>query len=533
MRKVFLIPFGVSLVIFACSESESGTIEVISGDGGDPFAEPPCSSPDADFCGPAPSEIQISEITIEGPDGGSNDGNAPATVIGTAAYDGGATINLPQVSSDNVEILQATAFSGSTPIIFGRTLPIQLGGAAGISVPLFVQRMGQFAYMPSSLMTAPGSQGAAPLAAVFQNRYLFVAASNSMTAELYDLVLWTLATTGAESGSPTLPLPCAPSAMAPISGTTYMLLVCGDGSAAWQFDVSLASPACSLGGDAKTACSGSMTEGPVCGSDTLGGSWSDIAGGSTVYSPDGYAFIVGATRKGTASSWVLRVPPTQNDEGDGGDGGPTNVPLCWLQLNEPRQGAAAVWADGYGLVLAGGETGDGGTGSVEFFSGAASDAGTTGGSAAPASFTPPNPLPTGAGAAVVNGGKQLLLAGGTLHGKPAAIQIVNLNETDGGKIGDASAPPALPLVSAQAFVEQADATPLFIGPGADDAGYTRAFLVSGSFPNFTTKEVPLKNSKRVGTTAILSPVPQLIVLGGGDNTMESYIPAAESFIPSP
>jgi hypothetical protein len=117
----------VVIGLMACSTLESGTISVITGgDEPDPFTEPPCVDGGSDaFCGPAPTSIRISAVTLQSDEGGYVDAgpSTPPTVLATAPYDGGAMVALPQISSDDVDILQATAYdSAGTAIIFGETL---------------------------------------------------------------------------------------------------------------------------------------------------------------------------------------------------------------------------------------------------------------------------------------------------------------------------------------------------------------------------------------------------------------------------
>jgi hypothetical protein len=74
---------------------------------------------------------------------------------------------------------------------------------------------------------------------------------------------------------------------------------------------------------------------------------------------------------------------------------------------------------------------------------------------------------------------------------------------------------------------------MFIGMEKD--GATHAFLVpltQATMCPSTPIEVPLRVPNRKGTTAILSPLPSVLVMGGdttdGGNTIESYIPVPDA-----
>lgn len=125
-------------------------------------------------------------------------------------------------------------------------------------------------------------------------------------------------------------------------------------------------------------------------------SYGAIAGGRPVDSSDGRTFVVGGTRPTEPTRSVLVV------EADG--------TLSALDLVEARAGAAAVWVEGVGLVVAGGSaTGAG----VEVLGPKAT-------SFAALSFPPDAAV--GAGA-VIDGPSGVVLVGGTLEdGTPAPIR---------------------------------------------------------------------------------------------------------------
>jgi hypothetical protein len=555
MRRLFFLFVPLApLAAMSCNANESGTLQLIYG------ADDPFDASD----GPAPTSILVAAQTDD-PDGGPilDGGWSPSEPLVESAYPV-STLNLPQESTDDVDTFQVTLYdSADAAIIFGNTLPVQLGGISGLTaLDIFVQRTGEFARLPSPFLSVPLS----PIASVFEGRFVLVAdgsgSSGATVAQLYDLLLWGLVE-NPEGGMGALTLPCPPLSMAPITGTTFMFLICNTTDAntkdlvAYGIDISGTSPAATV-----TAPKG----------DT----WRDLAGGSTVVSPNGDVFIVGATRsphgpvRGPTTE-VLRLPTASELVGDGGfaDGGPVTVNYSFFNLNFAREGATAVWsAPLYGLVVIGGNSNAGDPG-IEYFPSDLAEA--DGGSpvlSMPLMASAYDPTQGAGGTAI--GQSQILVAGGTLpDGSVAPVRLFDLaggslvdcesseagasdgGPTEGGR-GDAgaegdrrdagdggpteggegdagqSAPVGVPLLTAQGFT-QPGAAPMFIGAEKDDT--THAFLVPLQGTMMCPSpplEVPLRVPNRKGTTAILSPLPSVLVIGGdgadGGNTMESYIP---------
>jgi hypothetical protein len=563
---LLFLPLGL-LGAMSCNGTQNGTLQLIFGQD-DPFSESDAA---------APTSISIAASVLD-PDGGSplDGGWSPSmTLVDHSPYPV-STLNLPQQSTDDVDSFQVTLYdSTNDPIIYGQTIAVPLGGISGLTdLPIFVQRTGQFARLPSPFPAPPPS----PLAALFEGRFVLVAdgSGKSQDAQIYDLLLWGLVES-LDGGMGSLALPSPPITMAPISGTTFMFLICapktmpagvagglvsaGDDLYAVQVDISTISPPLQLIAD--------------------GGTWQSIAGGQTIVSPNGDVFVVGATRPSTglvpgATSAVLAFQTGQNLLIDAGvDGGvEVAVGYSWITLNNAREGAAAVWSNNKGLVVLGGNPADAGAGvyGIEYASpvdGGIPDSTTM--------FDPelqqPEPDPIqGAGATSIdtaNGVTDILLAGGTLpDGGIAPVRLLQFGtsmadcgsssdpdagnddggESEAGDEGeadaglddgeaaeagdgglDASAPVGVPLVAAQGFL-QPDASPMFIGTESDQT--THAFLVPltpQTMCPLTPTEVPLRVPGRIGTTALLSPIPSVLVIGGANtsegNTMESYIPA--------
>ena len=555
MRRPTIVT--IALGLLSCSTLENGTIALVTGQD-DPFTEPACADGGNEFCGAPATSLVFSEITIVGADGGVGDAQSPATTLATQAYTGSSTITLPQISSDNVDILRTTFFdSTDAAVIFGQTLPVAVGGVDGLTLDLFIQRKSQFARMPSPLPSTPD----APIATFFEGRYILVASRTSKQALLYDLLLWALVE-NSDAGQSSTKLPCKPLSIAPIEGTSYMLILCAEGAN------STPTGACAPGTEAGTeagAGTGDLVafqfdlSGQSCTQQILAPSskmWRDVAGGATVIAPNGDAFIVGGTRPASSSllptSQILKVGLAVPNE----EAGVSSVFTTFLSLKAQRLGAGAVWStqNGGELVVLGGNTTTGDIG-VELIGGATAD----GGMGTAGSVNYPGDPTRGEGAAMFDS-THVLVAGGTLpDGTVAPLRLFDLGcglatctaqligasggfadagspdasrndggSSEGGKEAggpDAAVAILVPLVTAQGFAEP-NASTLFIGPEKKD-GDTHAFLVSGALTDggiaTTTTEVPLRVTTRKGATAIQTPIPSVVVLGG-DLTMESYIP---------
>ncbi len=545
--KVRLALLAAVLGGLSCTAAENGSIALIwNSDDPDPFAE-------ADAA--APTSIAISDISVEAADGGSS-GDA-ATVLVEGPYEAGSTLSLPGQDSFDVDILQATAFdSDNDPIIFGRTVPVELAGIQNGTLSIFVQRTGQFARLPSSFATTPAS----PLAVTLVNQYIMVADGSgkkgATTNAIYDMNAW------APIQSP-LPLPCAPLSIAPLGGTLLLLLCEAD-------TIRAGVTGCSGSGVIACAFDASgvvATQTQSAAGLPAGCGYADVAGGSTVVAPNGDAFLVGGTRPATGrgpTQCVLRVGQSQTTA----DGGFVSAPVTAGTLVAKRQGAVATWSSMLGLVVAGGNQSVSDP-PVEYLSDG--DAGTLPAPASPTGYTTGD-FAQGSGAAIFEAGKTLVLAGGTLPDESlAGIRIFTLGgcsgecnpeaESDagsdageeagadadedasadagfeddaGGDAGEdggeeggpagAGAPSQVPLGSAQGFAVGASSA-LFVGAaGARPGGDTRAFLVSISGTSVTgVTGVPLRVPTRTGTTAIFSPVGSVVVVGG-DTTIESFVP---------
>jgi hypothetical protein len=512
--------------------TESGSIALIwNQDDPDPFSEADASPP---------TSIALGAVSVQSADGGSS-GDA-AILLAKAPYQGGGTLTLPAQDTFDIDILEATLFnSANDPIIFGRTIPVQLAGIQNTTIDIFVQRTGQFARLPSQLGAVPAS----PIALAIENQYVFVADGSGKQGAtedaIYDMNVW------APIESPPA-LPCAPLSIAPLGGTLILILCAPNTATAVGCD----------GGSSVIACGFDLSS--IVLTQTLsdegfptGCGYADVAGGSTVLAPNGDSFIVGGTRPApaVATNCVLRVGQAETTA----DAGFIPGSLTMGTFLATRQGAAAAWSAPYGLMIAGGNqsTSDPpveylGTGATELDSGVLPKS-------TPLHGYSVGDLAQGVGAAIVGAGNALVVAGGTLPDKSlAGIQIFNLQcapedceseagSDEGSEAGieagadagdasgdegdaDAGATVLVSLASAQGFTVGASSA-LFVGASsAANGGVTQAFLVSTSISGTRVTgvtRVPLQLSQLTGTTAVVSPLSSVVVVGG-DKTIESFVP---------
>jgi hypothetical protein len=426
------------LALCHCSSAPSGALQIVTGGEQDTFSR-----------APAPVTLEIDAV----------DSTGVTKRLATAPLPT-ATVDLGSLPTSQVATLEVT---GRDPdgarIVFGETLPIELGTIDGATLPIFVQRTGELARMPAPLSDARP----APTLAVLGGRYLFVGGGSdpslAQTIQLYDF---------AQLAPVTSPprLPRAPKSVAVL------------GLEAWLIDE---------GGATEFDFSGQTQAFEVVAPP--GGTFGDVAGGITVFAPDGSQYVVGATRTaGAPTATVLAI------DGAGG--------ASWKFLTEPRLGAAATWVDGRGLVVAGGSATAAG---VEIV--AASSAV---GSALP---YPPDPS-SGAGAARLDAQHVILAGGVTPSGEGAAARNVDLGCT--APCAPAVwAPLPVTLVSAQVFASDA-AHVLVVGNEAAGATHVYTLTAAGAAPVPT--RVPHSDAR-----ATVSPVGSVVIVGGA-GAIESFVP---------
>jgi hypothetical protein len=394
-----------------------------------------------------------------------------------------ASIDLGSVDQSSVGMIEVTGSNASGEhLVFGSSIPVPFGAFAGVTVPLFVQRVGQMARLP---LQQPLSDGRPlPLLGLIGGRYVLVAGgadpASASASQLYDLLAF-----GALSSPPTLPV--VPESMA-VAGTIGYL-VTSDGVTAYDFSDS----------DAGTFAL-------PAGTPTAG----DIAGGATVTATDGTQYIVGGTRTvHDPTTAVLRIDTTGT--------------ASWISLTVPRWGASAVWIDPVGLVVIGGSPSAPG---VEVI---AAGANTT--VALPLSSFPADPT-VSAGAATLDDAHQVLVAGGMLPDlSDPGVRVLDLQCAVGACAPTSWGPLPVPLVRAYAF-----ALPVDRQQGGDAGSKTSAAVVGSELlggrthvfvvgPSGAT-EIPTR-VPHTNANAVASPVgvtPGAFLLFGGAPEIESFAP---------
>lgn len=410
----------------------------------------------------------------------SLDGTVHAT--STVSPDGGA-FDLGDIANTEQVCVAATGYtSDKTAVMSGQTLTGLLLSSIPSDIPVFIQRIGQWARPPGGL----ASSHVGGVATVVAEHYLLLTGgaratkdttSNPTGVDAYDLF--------ALGGDVTAPaFDPVPSTMVPVLSTTadpdVQILLINDGVNAFWLDYST--------GVAATA-------GPPMGLTSFG----DVAGGAVVNAANGTVYVVGAAQSGAASNAVLEV------DSDGG--------LVGYTLSTKRQGAATTWVSGLGLVVAGGSSGGAGV-EVPVREGTASFQ---------SSNYPADPT-VGAGA-VSDGTNGFYLVGGTLSGGLASTR----HFLAPGNCGTSCAPTPLPWATLPVALHDVTAyqlgvaTPcstsatqstqstgsiLVVGEGA--AG-TLSFVIDINTKTVTA--VPLREPRR-GATPIPAPNGTLALLGG-------------------
>lgn len=296
-RLATLASYAFACSLLACSSSESGTIQLVTGLESDTFTQ-----------APAPVTLEVSSIDSSGTSTLLKSGSASAS-----------TIDLGSVDPSTDGIIQVSGFDAANDkVVGGQSVVVAFGGLDGATLPLFVQRTGEMARLPN----APTDARPSPVAGVIAGRYVVVTGGAdpalAATTMIYDLA-------NLAPISPAVALPLTPTSMAfvaePTSGDPLGWFI--NDSGVEQFDF-------------ETGVSYAVTL-------PSGFSFTDISGGATVSAPDGSQYVVGATRpmaSGARSTAVLALDPTGNPS--------------WLTLAAPRLGAAAAWVPSVGLVVTGG-----------------------------------------------------------------------------------------------------------------------------------------------------------------------------------
>jgi len=427
----------------SCSSSESGTLQLVTGEETDTFTQ-----------APVPVSLEVDSI----------DSSGTSTKVATASLPT-SQIDLGSFDPTAAGILQVTASDPLRPrILAGQSVVVLFGDIAGISLPVFIQRVGEFARLPQP----PSDSRPSPVVGVISGRYVVVTGGSdptlAATTTIYDLA-------NMAPISPSVTLPSTPTSMA-FAGLVGWLI---NGAGVSQYDFSSGSSASVI-----------LPTGP---------SYLDIAGGATVSAPDGSQYIVGATRTtGAATSAVLALDSNGNPS--------------WLTLYAARLGAAAAWVPSVGLVVTGGNA---------TAPGAEVIAVATASTGAPRDY-PPDPS-VGSGAATLDA-SQVLIAGGLLpDGSSAGVRVIDPSCT-------AQCAPATwqslgtPIASAQAFA--IDATSAVVVGSEPATGATPGLTHVYNVTSTATAEVPTKVPHHFAT-AVASPIGVVgsVLLLGGAPAIES------------
>jgi hypothetical protein len=211
-----------------------------------------------------------------------------------------------------------------------------------------------------------------------------------------------------------------------------------------------------------------------------GGTFAEVAGGSTISAPDGTMFVVGATRTERGpTTRILRVAS---------DGSVT-----FANLAAGREGACATWVEGRGLLVYGGSATAAG---AELLAPGATVA-------APLAITPD--AIRGCGIAALDAGHAIVAGSG------APARVFDL--ACAAQCTPTTWAGAVPLVRAEIHALAPDAA--FVAGDAAD-GTTHAFRVSPA----EVREIPLRIPRR-GARLLSLPTLAAALVGGGPG-IESY-----------
>jgi hypothetical protein len=433
----------------ACSSPDSAVLEVTPGGETTTFTQ-----------SPAVTNLLIQMAT-----------SSSTTTLGYAPVSA-TTISLSGQSEATTASFEATGLDAQdAAVVFGATLPFQLGAVVGNTIPIFVGRIGQFARAPYPPMVFSADGGSAfdsrqaPVLSMVQGQYLFIAGGSSpdgggvtegdaglvftptATTEIYDFGQF-----AAVGSPPTLPSLDAGALFAPQS-------VAVTGTVAWLIGAQ--------GGMYFDLSSDAYDQIPQPPAGAFPGSFADIAGGATVTDDEGTQYIVGATRTtGPPTSVVLEINPNDTTNTNYLDGN-----VAWLALSEPRLGASATWVPGRGLVITGGSASGNGVEILNPMTGTSTGLTTAG---APVPY-PADPS-VGSGAAPLDG-QHVLLAGGVLpSGQDAGVRVIDLACTT------ACAPTwwtSLPIALGTAQTFGFSTTSALVIGNEPLTGLTHAFVLTG------------------------------------------------------
>jgi hypothetical protein len=351
-------------------------------------------------------------------------------------------------------------------IVSGRSMQLVPNGLAGYRLPLFVGRVDRFSRPPGELLTSQ-----VPTAGVvIGERHLLLLpqdVSGTVDPSGYDFGVWS-----PHAGSSQLACPELPCVFESVMASGAFLIAISSRWGIW-FDLF-------AGG------SGLL---PVEQTSIF----AELAGGSGVQTPQGDAYLIGATRDGEPTTAVLHLT--------------TDAQVNVLRLITPRAGASATWLPERGLLVAGGSAT--GSGAELLVSGA--DA-----------FTPlALPAEDTRGASVIGiDAETVLRAGGSLDGAPADTVALTIDCSD--CTPELRGEP-IPLAQAHGFLLAEDD---YLVVGTDADGATAATRLRAG----EVSAVPLREPRR-RAVALRAPTGHVVVAGGELLDGSGVAPSLELFMP--
>jgi hypothetical protein len=395
------------------------------------------------------------------------DSDAGSHSIATVALSG--TIDLGSVDRNSVGMIEVTGKDDAgSPILFGATIPLQFSALDGATVPIFVQRMGELARMPSP----PADARHFPLLGVLGGRYL-VSTGGSDTAvagqtSIYDfLSLTPLSTPPAFSP--------APESIVYVGTVAYLI---DSNGVSWA--------------DLSNSTSGTVTL------PSSAATAADIAGGATIAASGGVQYVVGATRTTHGPTKAVLKFDAQGN-------------MSWALLDSARLGAAALWMDSLGLVVLGGDA-----------KGAGVEVIATNGAAGVALQGFAADPTIGAGAATLDGTRYVVVAGGLApDATDPGVRVLDLKDC----MPCTATWPSIPTTLALSQVFASDPEDAVVVGNELVGLHTRVFKLSSA----GVAEIPLK-VPRIAASALAYPLgtPGSFLVAGGADEIESFVPSVPS-----
>jgi hypothetical protein len=449
-----LLPFLLLPVAVSCNPTASGTIQLVTGEETDTFSQ-----------SPVPTQVRVD----------ADDGSGNLTTLATASYPTDS-IDLGNQDETAVAILDVSALdaNGNT-LVYGQSVPLQYGALDGLTLPVFVQRVGQ-----NARLTALTDSRQSPTLAILSDRFLIVGGGSDPTVA-NSTIVYDFAQLQVLDSPPSLPH--VPMSM-PIVGTIGIAI---DQNGAAYYDFS-------------QDASQELTA-------PTGFGFADVAGGQSIYdATDNVVYVVGATRtSGSPTAAVLKI-----DANDSSNSAYPAGNMTWITLSTPRLGASAAWVDTRGLVVGGGSTTGAGVEVV-------ATAETTG-----AQLPFPPDASTGAGMTKLDA-VHVLVAGGVLpDGTDAGVRALDLGCAQScGSAPSTQIWGALPVAVTGASAYSFDPARGFVVGNEPTSGLTHTFALTSAGATEVPTKVPHTNA-----AAMVSPVGSLILFGGAPD-VESFVPSAQ------